>query len=102
MRASLGLRIYFRPIGEGDIEVIELGDREDQNTTLRRLKEKWTAKITAAIRTGFAGLGKGWYNTILLLAVTKLATFTGTETRKVFAAAPKCGKMWLWHNQMWI
>jgi len=40
MRASLGLRIYFRPIGEGDIEVIELGDREDQNTTLRRLKEK--------------------------------------------------------------
>ncbi len=27
------------------------------------LKEKWTAKITAAIRTGFAGLGKGWYNT---------------------------------------
>ena len=30
---------------------------------LRRLKEKWTAKITAAIRTGFAGLGKGWYNT---------------------------------------
>lgn len=40
MRASLGLRIYFRPIGEGDIEVLELGDREDQNTTLRRLKEK--------------------------------------------------------------
>jgi hypothetical protein len=40
MRASLGLRIYFRPIGERDIEVLELGDREDQNTTLRRLKEK--------------------------------------------------------------
>lgn len=40
MRASLGLRIYFRPIGEGAIEVLELGDREDQNTTLRRLKEK--------------------------------------------------------------
>lgn len=40
MRASLGLRIYFRPISEGDIEVLELGDREDQNTTLRRLKEK--------------------------------------------------------------
>jgi len=40
MRASLGLRIYFRPIGDGDIELLELGDREDQDTTLRRLKEK--------------------------------------------------------------
>lgn len=40
MRASLGLRIYFRPIGDGDIELLELADREDQDTTLRRLKER--------------------------------------------------------------
>ncbi|MFT4513784.1 MAG: hypothetical protein ACI91B_002490 [Planctomycetota bacterium] len=40
LRASLGLRVYFRPLTDGDIEVLELGDREDQNTTLRRLKEK--------------------------------------------------------------
>lgn len=40
LRASLGLRVYFRQLGDGDIEVLELGDREDQNTTLRRLKER--------------------------------------------------------------
>ena len=40
LRASISLRVYFRPLADGDIEVIELGDREDQNTTLRRLKEK--------------------------------------------------------------
>lgn len=40
MRASLGLRIYFRPRADGDIDVLELGDREDQHTTLRRLKER--------------------------------------------------------------
>ena len=40
LRASLGLRVYFRPLNDGDIEVLQLGDREDQNTTLRRLKEK--------------------------------------------------------------
>lgn len=40
LRASLGLRVYFRPRPDGDIDVLELGDREDQNTTLRRLKEK--------------------------------------------------------------
>lgn len=40
MRASLGLRVYFRQRDDGDIEVLELGNREDQNTTLRRLKEK--------------------------------------------------------------
>ena len=40
LRASLGLRVYFRPLADGDIELLELGDREDQNTTLRRLKEK--------------------------------------------------------------
>ncbi len=40
MRASLGLRIYFRQRDDGDIDVLELGDREDQHTTLRRLKER--------------------------------------------------------------
>jgi hypothetical protein len=40
LRASLGLRVYFRPGGDGDIELLELGDREDQHTTLRRLKER--------------------------------------------------------------
>jgi hypothetical protein len=40
LRASLGLRVYFRPLPDGDIELLQLGDREDQNTTLRRLKEK--------------------------------------------------------------
>jgi hypothetical protein len=39
-RASLGLRVYFRPMEDGDIDLIELADREEQNTTLRRLKEK--------------------------------------------------------------
>ncbi|HEB52771.1 MAG TPA: hypothetical protein ENI87_05910 [bacterium] len=40
LRASLGLRVYFRPLPNGDIEVLELGDREDQHTTLRRLKDR--------------------------------------------------------------
>lgn len=40
LRASLGLRVYFRPVADGDIEILELGDREDQNTTLRRLKDR--------------------------------------------------------------
>jgi len=40
LRASLGLRVYFRPLPDGDIEVLELGDREDQHTTLRRLKDR--------------------------------------------------------------
>jgi len=40
LRASLGLRVYFRQLTDGTIEVLELGDREDQHTTLRRLKEK--------------------------------------------------------------
>lgn len=39
-RASLGLRVYFRPLDDGDIELLELADREEQHTTLRRLKEK--------------------------------------------------------------
>jgi len=40
MRASLGLRVYFTKRADGDIEVSELADREDQHTTLRRLKER--------------------------------------------------------------
>jgi hypothetical protein len=40
LRASLGLRVYFRPLADGDIELIEVADREDQHTTLRRLKER--------------------------------------------------------------
>lgn len=39
-RASLGLRVYFRQRDDGDIDLLELADREDQHTTLRRLKEK--------------------------------------------------------------
>lgn len=38
LRASLKLRVYFRPREDGDIDVIALADREDQATTLRRLK----------------------------------------------------------------
>ena len=40
LRASLGLRVYFRQSRDGEIELLELGDREDQNTTLRRLKDR--------------------------------------------------------------
>lgn len=40
LRASLGLRVYFRPLPDGEIELLELGDREDQHTTLKRLKER--------------------------------------------------------------
>jgi hypothetical protein len=40
LRASLGLRVYFRPLPDGEIEVLELADREEQHTTLRRLKDK--------------------------------------------------------------
>ncbi|MCA3007748.1 MAG: hypothetical protein INH34_05225 [Phycisphaerales bacterium] len=40
LRASLGLRVYFRHRDDGDVEVLELADREDQHTTLRRLKER--------------------------------------------------------------
>lgn len=40
MRASLGLRIYFRHRDDGGIDVLELADREDQHTALRRLKER--------------------------------------------------------------
>ncbi|GAB4136511.1 MAG: hypothetical protein Fur0037_01120 [Planctomycetota bacterium] len=40
LRASLGLRVYFTQRPDGDIDVLELADREDQHTTLRRLKER--------------------------------------------------------------
>lgn len=40
LRASLKLRIYFRVRDDGDIDVLELGDREDQHTALRRWKER--------------------------------------------------------------
>ena len=40
MRASLKLRIYFRQRPDGDIDVLALGDREDQPTALRRLKDR--------------------------------------------------------------
>lgn len=40
LRASLGLRVYFRQRPDGDIELLELGDREEQHTTLRRLKDR--------------------------------------------------------------
>lgn len=40
LRASRGLRVYFRPRDDGDIELLELADREDQHTTLRRLKDR--------------------------------------------------------------
>lgn len=40
LRASLGLRVYFRRRDGGDVEILELADREEQHTTLRRLKDR--------------------------------------------------------------
>lgn len=40
MRAALALRVYFTPREDGDIDVIEVANREDQPTMLRRLKER--------------------------------------------------------------
>lgn len=40
MRASLGLRVYFRHRGPHDVDIIELANREEQNTALKRLKER--------------------------------------------------------------
>lgn len=40
LRASLGLRVYFRNREDGGIEFLEVADREDQHTTLRRLKDR--------------------------------------------------------------
>ncbi len=40
LRAALGLRVYFRHLPDGHVEFLELGNREDQNTALRRWKER--------------------------------------------------------------
>ena len=40
LRASLGLRIYFRHRGPHDVDIVELANREEQNTALKRLKER--------------------------------------------------------------
>ena len=40
MRAAIKLRIYFRFLENGDIEVLELADREDQNTILRKRRDR--------------------------------------------------------------
>jgi hypothetical protein len=40
MRASLKLRVYFTYRGDRDIDVLDVADREDQNTMLRRWKER--------------------------------------------------------------
>lgn len=40
LRASLGLRVYFTQRPDGDVDFLELADREEQHTTLRRLKER--------------------------------------------------------------
>jgi hypothetical protein len=40
LRASRSLRVYFRPRSDGDVDILELADREEQHTTLRRLKER--------------------------------------------------------------
>lgn len=40
MRAALALRVYFTPREDGDIDVIEVANREDQPTMLRRLKDR--------------------------------------------------------------
>ncbi len=40
LRASLKLRVYFTLRDDGTVEVLELGDREEQHTALRRLKER--------------------------------------------------------------
>lgn len=40
LRASLGLRVYWKERDDGDIDVLELADREEQHTTLRGLKDR--------------------------------------------------------------
>ncbi|MBK8100071.1 MAG: hypothetical protein IPK26_23455 [Planctomycetes bacterium] len=40
LRASLGLRVYFRNREDGGVEFLEVADREEQHTTLRRLKDR--------------------------------------------------------------
>ena len=40
LRASLKLRVYFVMRGDEDVDFVAIADREDQHTTLRRLKER--------------------------------------------------------------
>lgn len=40
MRASLKLRVFFQLRSDGDVDFLALADREDQHTTLRRLKDR--------------------------------------------------------------
>lgn len=38
MRAGIKTRVYFRPRSDGDVDVLAVGDREEQDTLLRRLR----------------------------------------------------------------
>jgi len=38
MRAGIKVRVYFRPRSDGDVDILAVGDREDQDTLLRRLR----------------------------------------------------------------
>lgn len=38
MRAGIKVRVYFRPRTDGDVDIVAVGDREDQDTLLRRLR----------------------------------------------------------------
>ncbi len=38
MRAGIKVRVYFRPRADGDVDILAVGDREDQDTLLRRLR----------------------------------------------------------------
>lgn len=40
LRASRKLRVYFRPRPDGDVDILELLDRQEQETALRRYREK--------------------------------------------------------------
>lgn len=40
LRASVKLRVYFRLREDGDVDVLHLGDREDQDTWLKRFRER--------------------------------------------------------------
>ncbi len=40
LRASLKLRVYFRPTADGGVDFLDVVDREDQHTALRRWKER--------------------------------------------------------------
>ena len=38
MRAGIKVRVYFRPRADGNVDILAVGDREDQDTLLRRLR----------------------------------------------------------------